>query len=122
MENSSFFEKNKAYIFTLLGLGLVGFVFINFLMIIDWEYLIKYTIHIITGGNLDGVITPPDSNYKAMVNAAFGPNYEAIAPEIIRASNERQLYIWWVFVAEIAIFCVMYTISGRKRSCYKKSK
>lgn len=114
MENSSFFERNKAYIFTLLGLSLVGFVFVNFLMIMDWEYLIKYSIHVITGGNLDGVLTPPDSTYKAMVNAAFGPNYEAIAPEIIRASNERQLYIWWVFVAEIAIFCVMYTISGRK--------
>lgn len=114
MENSSFFERNKAYILTLVGLGLVGFVFVNFLMIMDWEYLIKYTIHAITGGGLDGVVTPPDTTYKAMVNAAFGPNYEAIAPEIIRASNERQLFIWWVFVAEIAIFCVMYTFYGRK--------
>lgn len=114
MENSSFFERNKAYIFTLLGLGLVGFVFVKFMMIMDWEYLFKYTMHVITGGNLDGVLTPPDSTYKAMVDKAFGPNYEAIAPEIIRASNERQLFIWWVFVAEIAIFCVMYTISGRK--------
>jgi formate dehydrogenase subunit gamma len=116
MENSSFFQKNKAYIFTLLGLGLVGFVFVKFLMIMDWEYLIRYTIHVISGGNLDGVITPPDSNYKAMVNAAFGPNYEAIAPEIIRASNERQLYIWWVFVGEIVIFAVMYTFYGRKEA------
>ena len=114
MEKSSFFERNRAYIFTLLGLGVVGFVFINFLMIMDWGYLIKYTIHVLTGGNIDGILTPADSTYKEMVNRAFGPNYEAIAPEIIRASNERQLYIWWVFVAEIAIFCVMYTISGRK--------
>ncbi len=116
MENSSFFQKNKAYIFTLLGLSLVGFVFVNFMMIMDWDYLIKYSIHVITGGNINGVLTPPDSTYKAMVNVAFGPNYEAIAPEIIRASNERQLYIWWVFVAEIAIFCVMYIISGRKEA------
>lgn len=116
MENSSFFQKNKAYIFTLLGLSLVGFVFVNFMMIMDWDYLIKYSIHVITGGNVNGVLTPPDSTYKAMVNVAFGPNYEAIAPEIIRASNERQLYIWWVFVAEIAIFCVMYTISGRQEA------
>lgn len=104
MEKSSFFERNRAYIFTLLGLGVVGFVFINFLMIMDWGYLIKYTIHVLTGGNIDGILTPADSTYKEMVNRAFGPNYEAIAPEIIRASNERQLYIWWVFVAEIAIF------------------
>ncbi|MFA6740864.1 MAG: cytochrome b/b6 domain-containing protein [Arcobacteraceae bacterium] len=116
MENSSFFHRNKAYILTLLGLSLVGFVFVKFMMVMDWEYLIKYTLHVITGGNLDGVLAPPTSNYQGMVNAAFGPNYEAIAPEIIRASNERQLYIWWVFVAEIAIFCVMYTISGRKEA------
>lgn len=114
MKDSSFFEKNKAYIFTLLGLSLAGFVFVNFMMIFNWEYLIKYIIHVLTGGNVDGVLTPPDTTYKAMVNAAFGPNYEAIAPEFIRASNERQHFIWWVFVAEIAIFCVMYTFSGRK--------
>lgn len=116
MENSSFFQKNKAYILTLLGLSLVGFVFVKFFMIMDWEYLFKYTIHAITSGKLDGVLTPADTNYKAMVNAAFGPNYEAIAPEIIRASNERQLYIWWVFVAEIVIFCVMYTFNGRQEA------
>lgn len=120
MENSSFFHRNKAYILTLLGLSLVGFVFVKFMMVMDWEYLIKYTLHVITGGNLDGVLAPPTSNYQGMVNAAFGPNYEAIAPEIIRASNERQLYIWWVFVAEIAIFCVMYTISGRKEALIRR--
>ncbi|WP_419770100.1 MAG: cytochrome b/b6 domain-containing protein [Candidatus Marinarcus sp.] len=83
-------------------------------MIIDWGYFIQYKIHLLFGGNLDGVLTPPSSAYEAMVNKAFGPNYTAFAPEIIRASNERQLYIWWVFVAEIAIFCVVYVISGRK--------
>lgn len=114
MENSSFFSRNKAYLLTLLGLGVVGFVFVKFLMIMDWNYLINYTLHIISGGNVDGVLSPATSTYEAMVNKAFGPNYEAIAPEIIRASNERQLFIWWVFVAEIAIFCVMYVINGRK--------
>jgi cytochrome b subunit of formate dehydrogenase len=114
MKNSSFYSRNKAYILTLLGLSLVGFVFVKFLMIIDWEYLFKYTFHVIAGGNLDGVLTPPTSTYEAMINAAYGPNYKTIAPEIIRASNERQLYIWWVFVAEIAIFCTMYAIYGRK--------
>ena len=116
MENSSFMKRNGAYVYTLLGLGLVGFVFVNFMMIMDWEYLFKYTIHVLTGGNLDGIIEPARTGYIEMVNKAFGPNYEAIAPEIVRASNERQLYIWWVFVAEIAIFCVMYAISGRKEA------
>jgi len=116
MENSSFFQRNKAYILTLLGLGIVAFVFVGFMMIMDWEYLFKYTIHVLTGGNIDGILTPAQTHYQEMVNKAYGPSYESIAPEIIRASNERQLFIWWVFVAEIAIFCVMYAISGRKEA------
>jgi len=64
MENSSFFGRNKAYIFTLLGLSLVGFVFVNFMMIMDWDYLIKYSIHVMTGGSVNGVLTPPDSLIK----------------------------------------------------------
>jgi len=120
MENSSFYERNKAYILTLLGLGIVGFVFVEFLMIIDWEYFIKYKLAILFTGNVDGVLTPPSSTYESMVNKAFGPNYEAFAPEIIRASNERQLFIWWVFVAEIAIFCFMYAKYGRKEATITK--
>lgn len=120
MNNSSFFERNKAYILTLLGLSLVGFVFVKYMMVIDWGYLINFKLQILTGGNLDGVITPPNSTYEAVVNKAFGPNYDAIAPEIIRASNERQLFIWWVFVAEIAIFCFMYVKYGRKSATITK--
>ena len=116
MDKSSFFQRNKAYILTLAGLGVVGFVFVGFLMIMDWEYLFKYTIHVLTGGNIDGILEPGKTGYTQMVDKAFGPNYTAIAPEIIRASNERQLYIWWVFVAEIAIFCFMYAFYGRKEA------
>ena len=116
MQSSTFFTRNKAYILTLLGLGVVGFVFVGFLMIMDWEYFLKYPLHVILTGDTSGVLTEPTSNYQAMVNAAFGPSYEAIAPEIIRASNERQEFIWWVFVAEIAIFCFMYVKYGRKEA------
>ncbi len=114
MESSSFFERNKAYFYTVLGLFLIGFVFVEFLMIMDWGYLFRYKLHILSGGSLDGVLTPATSTYQQMVNTAFGPSYNTIAPEIIRASNERQLYIWWVFVAEIAIFCYAYAVYGRK--------
>jgi len=113
MQNSTFFQRNKAYVLTLLGLGLVGFIFVKYMMVMDWQYLFNYQLHMLLTGDISGVITPPDSNYQAMVNQAFGPNYTSIAPEIIRASNERQELIWWVFVAEIAIFCVMYVINGR---------
>lgn len=122
MKNSSFYQRNKAYILTALGLSIVGFIFLKFLMIIDWEYFIKYKLHILMTGNLDGVLTPPSSTYEAMVNKAFGPNYEAFAPEIIRASNERQLFIWWVFVAEIFIFCLMYVFQGRKEAIITNTK
>lgn len=120
MDNSSFYQRNRAYILTLLGLSLVGVIFIEFLMIIDWKYFIQYKLKILLTGNLDGVLTSPSSTYEAMVNKAFGPAYEAFAPEIIRASNERQLFIWWVFVAEIAIFCYMYVVYGRKSAVITK--
>ncbi|AXH12063.1 cytochrome b/b6 domain-containing protein [Halarcobacter bivalviorum] len=116
MNNSSFYERNKAYILTFLGLSLVGFIFLEFLMVIDWDYFMRYKLAILLTGNLDGVLTPPSSTYEAMVNKAFGPGYEAFAPEIIRASNERQLFIWWVFVAEIALFCFMYVKYGRQEA------
>jgi len=115
MENTNtFFSRNKAYIFTLLGLTIAGIIMGGFMMIFDWMYLVQYILDMITGGGVAGVVTPPASNYEAMVNTAFGQNYEAIAPEIIRASNERQHFIWWVFVVEIAIFCFMYAKYGRK--------
>lgn len=116
MQSSTFFQRNKAYILTLGGLSVVGLLFVQYMMIFDWAYLFKFVLDMITGGGVSGVVTPPTSGYEAMVNSAFGQNYGAIAPEIIRASNERQELIWWVFVGEIVIFCVMYTLYGRKSS------
>jgi len=115
MENTNtFFSRNKAYIFTILGLTVAGIIMGGFMMIFDWMYLLKFIIAMITGSGVDGVVTPAATHHQAMVNVAFGPNYDTIAPEIIRASNERQHFIWWVFVAEIAIFCFMYAKYGRK--------
>jgi len=86
MENTnSFYGRNKAYILTLGGLGVVGFIFVQYMMIFDWAYLLKFTFDMVTGGGVDGAVTPSSSTYKLMVDTAFGQNYEAIAPEIIRA-------------------------------------
>lgn len=114
--SASFFERNRAYIYTALGLGVVGMLFVGVLMIMDWGYLFSYAINALTGGGIKGVLVEPTTKYQMMVNDAFGPAYNAIAPEIIRASNERQLYIWWVFVAEITIFAYMYAKYGRKEA------
>lgn len=112
MTNSSFWENNKAYIYTALGLAVVGFVFIKFMMIMDWGYLIGFTAHAVTG-DISGVLSEPKTVMEQFVNAAFGPSYNSIAPEIIRASNERQEYIWYVFLAEISIFAFLYAKNGR---------
>lgn len=112
----SCFQRNRAYFYTALGLAVVGALFVGVLMIMDWGYLLGYTLQVLTGGGVQGVLTPPASGYQAMVNEAFGPAYKTIAPEIIRASNERQLFIWWVFIAEIAIFAWMYAKYGRKQA------
>lgn len=115
MTNASFWDKNKAYILTAVGLGVVGFVFIKFMMIMDWGYLIKFTFAAL-GGNLSGELVEPTTLLGQMIDAAFGPSYPTIAPEIIRASNERQEYIWYVFVAEIAIFAILYIKNGRSEA------
>ncbi|MGE4398590.1 MAG: cytochrome b/b6 domain-containing protein [Campylobacterales bacterium] len=112
MTSNSFWHNNKAYIYTALGLGVVGFIFIKYLMIMDWGYLIHYTLQALTG-NIGGVVGEPKTLLEQMMNATFGPSYNTIAPEIIRASNERQEYIWYVFVAEIAIFAFLYIKNGR---------
>jgi formate dehydrogenase subunit gamma len=120
MQSSTFFQNNKAYILTLGGLGVVGFIFVQYMMIFDWAYLFHFVVSMLSGNGVAGVVTPPASGYEAMVNTAFGQNYQAIAPEIIRASNERQEYIWWVFIGEFVIFCVMYTMYGRKSAIITK--
>ena len=112
MTKNSFWENNKAYIYTALGLGVVGFIFVKFMMIMDWGYLIGFTAHAVIG-DTSGVLSAPASLTEQFMNKAFGPSYLAIAPEVIRASNERQEFIWYVFLAEIAIFALLYIKNGR---------
>jgi formate dehydrogenase subunit gamma len=114
--NSGFFHRNRAYFYTLLGLGVVGTLFVGVMMIMDWGYLFGYVVHLLSGGGISGVLDEPSSYYEQMKVAAFGPAYTAIAPEIIRASYERQLFIWYVFAAEIAIFAYLYARYGRKEA------
>lgn len=110
--NNSFFEQNKAYIYTALGLGVVGYIFVGFMMIMDWGYLFSYIMSIFSG-DISGVLSEPKNLTEQFVNEAFGSSYNAIAPEIIRASNERQEFIWYVFIAEIVIFAFLYIKNGR---------
>ncbi|MDR2905473.1 MAG: cytochrome b/b6 domain-containing protein [Helicobacteraceae bacterium] len=110
----TFFKRNQAYFWTALGLGIGGSFFVFVLLIVDWNYFFRYTIALITEGNYQGVLDPPASNLEVMKNAAFGPVYDAFAPEIIRGSNERQLLIWYLFLFEAAIFALMYVFFGRK--------
>ncbi|MDR2639412.1 MAG: cytochrome b/b6 domain-containing protein [Helicobacteraceae bacterium] len=112
--NESFFKRNQAYFWTALGLGVGGGFFIAVLLVVDWNYLGRYTIALLTDGNYQGIVDPPATNYEAMKNAAFGPAYNAIAPEVIRGSNERQLLIWYLFLFEVSLFALMYVFTGRK--------
>lgn len=57
--NQTFFQRNRAYLYTALGLGVVGAVFVGLMMIMDWGYLFGYTLHVLTGGGVQGVLTPP---------------------------------------------------------------
>ncbi|MCD4757271.1 MAG: cytochrome b/b6 domain-containing protein [Arcobacteraceae bacterium] len=49
--------------------------------------------------------------------ALFGPNYNAIAPEVIRAFEERQHLLPIVFSFEFVLFAIMFVVAkGRKQA------
>jgi len=111
---SSFFKKNQAYFWTALGLGVLAVVFTQYLMILDFKYLFDFKLDVIFNQKIDGIIVPAQNHYEEMKNALFGPAYETIAPEIVRASNERQIFIFYVYLAEIVVFALIYLFVGAK--------
>jgi formate dehydrogenase subunit gamma len=114
--NESFFKRNQAYFWTALGLAIGGSLFVFVIVVIDWNYFIRYTIALLTDGNYQGVLDAPQSAKEAMRNAAFGPEYLAFAPEVIRGSHERQMLIWYLFLFEASLFALLYVFGGRKEA------
>ena len=86
--------------------------------IADINYVYQFILQMLKG-NFTGQIVPFDSltQYQQMEVGLFGPRYDAIAPEVIRAFEERQHLLPWVFLFEFCLFTIMFIIvKGRKQA------
>ncbi|WP_258315729.1 cytochrome b/b6 domain-containing protein [Aliarcobacter cryaerophilus] len=86
--------------------------------IADINYVYQFLMQMLKG-NFTGQIVPFDSltQYQQMEVGLFGPRYDAIAPEVIRAFEERQHLLPWVFLFEFCLFTIMFIVAkGRKQA------
>ena len=67
-------------------------------------------------GNFTGQVVPFESltHYQQMEVGLFGPRYDAIAPEVIRAFEERQHLLPIVFAFEFVLFLIMFIVAKGK--------
>ena len=118
MENKSFLSEYKAYI-------IIGFLFILLTYwyfwlatIADVNYVYQFLLQM-AQGNFTGQVVPYESltHYEQMEVGLFGPRYDAIAPEVIRAFEERQHLLPIVFLVEFFLFLTMFIVAkGRKQA------
>lgn len=118
MENKSFLSEYKAYF-------IIGFLFILLTYwyfwlatIADINYVYQFLLQM-AQGNFTGQVVPYESltHYQQMEVALFGPRYDAIAPEVIRAFEERQHLLPIVFLVEFFLFLTMFIVAkGRKQA------
>jgi formate dehydrogenase subunit gamma len=116
MGNKSFINEYKAYL--LIGLGFMVLTYWYFWLasIADINYIYKFILQMLQG-NFTGQLVPFDSlnHYEQMKVGLFGPNYTAIAPEVIRAYEERAKILPYVFAVEFILFLTIFLVSGGRR-------
>lgn len=118
MENKSFLSEYKAYL-------IIGFLFVILTYwyfwlatIADINYVYQFLMQMMQG-NISGNVVPVEAltRHEQMESALFGPNYDAIAPEVIRAFEERQHLLPIVFTVEFFLFLTMFIVAkGRKQA------
>ena len=70
-------------------------------------------------GNFSGQVVPYESlsHYDQGVVTMYGPSYNTMAPEVVRAFEERQHLLPIVFAVEFCLFLTMFIIAkGRKKA------
>jgi formate dehydrogenase subunit gamma len=118
MENKSFLSEYKVYLFIGFIFVLLTYWYFWLATIADISYVYEFILQMIQG-NFTGQIVPFDSltHYQQKEVGLFGPDYHAIAPEVIRAFEERQHLLPIVFVVEILLFSTMFIVAkGRKQA------
>jgi formate dehydrogenase subunit gamma len=117
METSNnFLTRNKAYL--LIGLAFIALTYWYFFIatIAEVDYIYKFILEILKG-NISGQIVPFDTlnHYEQKEVGLFGPNYTSIAPEVIRAYEERTRLLPIVFLVEFIAFAIAFFVSGGRK-------
>jgi len=117
-------ENNKSFISEFKAYFIIGFLFVLLTYwyfwlatIADIDYVFKFMLQILQG-NFSGQVVPYESlsHFDQGQVTLFGPQYDAIAPEVIRAFEERQHLLPIVFAVEFCLFLSMFIIAkGRKK-------
>ena len=118
MENKSFISEYKAYLIIGFLFVLLTYWYFWLATIADIGYVYQFLIEMLKG-NFTGQVVPYESltHYQQMEVKLFGPRYDAIAPEVIRAFEERQHLLPIVFTVEFFLFLTMFIIAkGRKQA------
>jgi len=118
MENKSFLSEYKAYFIIGFLFVLLTYWYFWLATIADISYVYNFLLQM-AQGNFTGQVVPFESltRYEQMETALFGPNYNAIAPEVIRAFEERQHLLPIVFTVEFFLFLTMFIVAkGRKQA------
>jgi len=119
MENKkSFLSEYKAYIIVGLLFAFLTYWYFWLATIADISYVYQFLLKI-AQGDISGQVIPYESltHYEQMETKLFGPDYNAIAPEVIRAFEERQHLLPIVFTVEFFLFLTMFIIAkGRKQA------
>jgi len=119
---SNFFSEYKAYIIIGFLFMLLTYWYFWLASIADVKYVFNFFLQILQG-NFTGQVVPFESlsRYEQGQVVAFGPNYNAIAPEVIRAFEERQHLLPIVFTVEFFLFLTIFIIAkGRKKAVVTK--
>lgn len=118
MESKSFLSEYKAYCIIGLLFILLTYWYFWLATIADINYVYQFLLQM-AQGNFTGQVVPFESltHYQQMEVGLFGPRYDAIAPEVIRAFEERQHLLPIVFLVEFFLFLTMFIVAkGRKQA------
>jgi formate dehydrogenase subunit gamma len=120
--NTSFIKEYKAYLIIGFLFVLLTYWYFWLATIADISYVYQFILQILQG-NFSGQLVPFEtlSRYEQSEVGIFGPNYSAMAPEVIRAFEERQHLLPIVFLVEFILFGIMFMIAkGRKQAKISK--
>ena len=126
MENKAqkkgFFNENMPYIIVGVLFALLTYWYFWLATIADLAYVWQYVLKMFTL-DFSGQIIPYSelTRLEQGYVSIFGPDYEAIAPEVIRAFEERQHLLPYVFAVEAIIFAVMLGLQGGRKGPKSRS-